>query len=290
MRLLATLFTLSLFHSPVLSQSRSRGCGRTPTLTTGYHAMLINGERREYHVLLPEGYDLNRPYRMIFCFHFLGSSMEQTVSGSWVEVPTYAHYGLQRLANNTAIFIAPQSIVRGELSGWPNINGKDIAFTAALTEALLADLCVNQRLVFATGWSYGASMTFSVGCSLADKFRAGVGIGGAVASGCDGGNDPFAYMGIHGIKDTTLPIEGGRKMRDRWVRNNRCQVPADIPEPKPGTLTHIKTEYPGCLDHPVWWIAFDGNHTTAPYDGGIGDSATKSFVPPETWNFFTQFG
>ncbi|PLB52576.1 hydrolase [Aspergillus steynii IBT 23096] len=268
------------------NQSLSRGCGRAPTLTTGYHKMLVNGEIRRFHTLLPDNYDFNTPYRMIFGFHFLNSDMEEVVTGSWVETGTYAYYGLHRLANNSAIFVAPNGLVRG----WPNINGKDIEFVAALTEALEADLCVNTSLVFATGWSYGAGMTFSVGCSLADRFRAGVGIGGAVVSGCEGGKEPFAYMGVHGINDTFLIIEGGRKMRDRWVAVNGCQVPLIVPEPKPGSLTHIKTEYPGCQDHPVWWIAFDGNHTAAPYDGGIGDSATKSFVPPETWSFFTQFG
>ncbi|KAH8426625.1 alpha/beta hydrolase family esterase [Aspergillus melleus] len=248
--------------------------------------MFVNGEVREFHTTLPENYDQNAPYRLIFCFHFLNSDMTDIVTGKWVEKGTYAYYGLQRLANNSAIFVAPQGTARG----WPNILGKDMAFVAALTEALEADLCVNPNLVFATGWSYGASMTYSVGCSLADKFRAGVAIGGAEVSGCDGGTDPFAYMGVHGVKDEFLVIEKGRKMRDRWVTVNECQVPPVVPEPLPGSFSHILTEYPGCSDHPVWWLAFDGNHTAAPYDGGIGDSATKSYVPPETWRFFTQFG
>ncbi|KAI9035535.1 alpha/beta hydrolase family esterase [Aspergillus affinis] len=285
-RLLATFVALSLFTIPVYGSSLSRGCGRAPSLTTGYHKMSVNGEVREFHTTLPENYDTNTPYRLIFCFHFLGSNMTEIVTGAWVETGTYAYYGLQRLANNSAIFVAPQ----GTVPGWPNIQGKDIAFTAALTEALEADLCVNPNLVFATGWSYGAGMTFSVGCSLADKFRAGVAIGGAEVSGCDGGKDSFAYMGVHGVQDGVLVIEKGRKMRDRWVAVNGCQVPSAVPEPPPGSLTHILTEYSGCSDHPVWWLAFDGNHTAAPYDGGIGDSATKSYVPPETWRFFTQFG
>lgn len=137
------------------------------------------------------------------------------------------------------------------MAGWPNLFGKDIAFIAALTEVLEADLCVTQGLMCATGWSYGAGTVFSVGCSFADRFRAGVAIGVAIVSGRDRGQKPIAYMGFRGTDGRFMAIENGRNMRDRWAHVNGCQTPSAIPEPKPGDQTHFLTEYSGCLNYPV---------------------------------------
>jgi hypothetical protein len=34
---------------------------------------------------------------------------------------------------------------------------------------------------------------------------------------------------------------------------------------------------------------FDGNHQAAPADGGTSDDGLKSWIPTESWKFFTQF-
>lgn len=62
-------------------------------------------------------------------------------------------------------------------------------------------------------------------------------------SGCRGGTQPVAYMGIHGVSDN---IGAGRALRDRFVRNNGC-IPQNAPEPAPapGSLRHITTAYAG---------------------------------------------
>lgn len=76
-------------------------------------------------------------------------------------------------------------------------------------------------------------------------------------------------------------------MRDRFVKNNNCTVPAQAPaEPAAGSGKHIKTTYEGCSpDHPVVWVAFDGVHNPQPTDSG----SSKTFANIETWNFFSQF-
>ncbi|MFV2084797.1 cellulose binding domain-containing protein [Micromonospora sp. LOL_021] len=58
-----------------------------------------------------------------------------------------------------------------------------------------------------------------------------------------------------------------------------------------GSLTHRTTTYSGCrAGYPVVWAAFDGGHIAAPQDGAPGDSGTRTWLPGETWDFFTQFG
>lgn len=206
------------------------------------------------------------------------------VSSGGSDGALWAYYGQQRKGGQAAVLVAPQGIN----NGWANNGGEDIAFVDAMVKAIEDDLCVDTAQRFATGFSYGGSMSFSIACSRAKDFRAVAVISGGQLSGCNGGNDPIAYLGIHGLGDSTLNIGGGRGLRDRFVKNNGCTNMSPR-EPAAGSRTHVKTSYAGCrTGYPVTWIAFDGGHAPAPVDGG-GDSGARSYVPDEIWSFFNQF-
>lgn len=205
------------------------------------------------------------------------------VSSGGSDGALWSYYGQQRMANETAILVAPQGLG----NGWANSNGQDINFVDAMRTAIEADLCVDQSQRFAVGFSYGGSMSYSIACSRAKDFKAVTVISGGILSGCAGGNDPIAYLGIHGVSDGTLPISGGRTMMEKFVKNNGCTMQTPK-EPAAGSKTHIKTVFEGCkAGYPVTWIAFDGGHAPAPVDGG-SDSGAKSYTPAEIWGFFNQ--
>ncbi|KAH8645388.1 hypothetical protein BGZ60DRAFT_526413 [Tricladium varicosporioides] len=261
----------------------SPGCGKTPTITSGTKSITINGQNRQYIIRVPNGYDKNKPHKLIFGFHWVGGTMTDVASGG-SDGALWAYYGQQRMANETAILVAPQ----GLSNGWANSGGQDITFVDQMRQAIENDLCVNQGQRFAVGFSYGASMSFSIACSRAKDFRAVAVISGGQLSGCSGGTDSIAYLGIHGISDATLPISGGHVMRDKFVANNGC-TKITPQEPAAGSKMHIKTDYTGCkAGYPVSWIAFDGGHAPAPVDGG-SDSGAKSYTPMVVWNFFSQW-
>jgi len=131
-------------------------------------------------------------------------------------------------------------------------------------------------------------MSYAIACARAKVFRAVAVYSGAQLSGCDGGKDPIAYLGIHGISDGTCSISGGRGLRDKFVQNNGCTAQSP-PEPAAGSGMHTCTSYQGCSSgHPVEWCAFDGGHTPGHVDGG-GDDGAKTWTKGEVWKFFTQF-
>jgi poly(3-hydroxybutyrate) depolymerase len=197
---------------------------------------------------------------------------------------SWAYYGQQKKAGDAAILVAPN----GLNAGWANSGDEDLAFVDAMRKAIEADLCVDQAQRFATGFSYGGGMSYSLACSRGKDFRAVAVISGGQLSGCSGGSDPVAYLGIHGINDGTLNISGGRSLRDRFVRNNGCTSQSPR-EPASGSGQFVKTQYQGCRSgYPVTWLAFDGGHAPAPVQGG-GDSGARSYVPDEIWSFFNQF-
>jgi poly(3-hydroxybutyrate) depolymerase len=219
---------------------------------------------------------------LIFGFHWWGGTANDVDSGG-TDGYNWSYYGLRRLANNSAIFVAPQGIS----NGWANSGGEDVTFTDDMIRQLEADLCVDTTQRYALGFSYGGGMSYSLACSRADVFRAVAVYSGAQLSGCAGGTQPIAYLGIHGIGDTVLNISQGRALRDTFVRNNGC-TPQNPPEPAQGSRTHIVTAYSGCQSgHPVVWAAFDGGHTPGPIDGG--GEGWQTWTSGEVWQFFTQF-
>jgi poly(3-hydroxybutyrate) depolymerase len=256
-------------------------CGQAPTLRSGTHTIQSSGKTRSFILSIPDNYDPNRRYRLVFGLHWLGGTMQQ-VAGGGSDGDVYAHYGLRRLANNSTIFVAPQ----GLNNGWGNSGGEDVRFVDDMISRIEGDLCVDPAQRFSLGFSYGGAMSISLACSRPTMFRAIVAIASpGEISGCSGGTMPVAYMGVHGISDN---IGGGRSQRDRWVRNNGCTA-QNAPEPARGSNTHITTTYSGCrTGYPVVWAPFDGGHQQGPVDGCSGcESGARSWVKTEVWKFFT---
>ncbi|USX53209.1 cellulose binding domain-containing protein [Lentzea sp. HUAS12] len=261
------------------------GCGKSPALTSGQHTISSGGQNRTFFLRLPANYDNNRQYRLFVGFHWLNGTANDVDSGGG-DGYNWSYYGLRRLsdaADNGTIFVAPQ----GNNNGWANPGGQDLTFVDDLLARLDAALCLDTAQRFAGGFSYGGAMSYAVACARATVFRAVVVYAGAQLSGCNGGTQPVAYLGIHGISDTVLNISQGRALRDTFVRNNGCTA-QNPREPSAGSRTHVVTAYSGCRSgQPVVWAAFDGGHTPAPVDGG-GDG-WRTWTSDEAWRFISQF-
>jgi len=198
--------------------------------------------------------------------------------GGSTETP---YYGLWNMANNSTIFVAPEGLDMG----WANSNGRDVTLTDAILAQVEGDLCIDTTRVFATGFSYGAGMSFALACARPTVFRAVVLYSGSQLSGCTGGTTPVAYFASHGVSDSVLNISNGRQLRDKFVGLNGCTAMSP-PEPAKGSGKHTCTSYQGCsAGHPVRWCAFDGDHNPTQKDSG----QSGTWVPGEAWTFITQF-
>jgi poly(3-hydroxybutyrate) depolymerase len=262
------------------------GCGQNPALTSGTRTIQSGGRSRSFILRIPDGYDRNHQYRLIFGFHWNGGTANDVDSGGTSGYP-WSYYGLRAISNNSAIFVAPQ----GLNNGWANPGGADLTFVDDMVRLIEGSLCVDTTQLFSLGFSYGGGMSYAIACARATVFRAVAVYSGGQLSGCSGGNDPIAYIGLHGLRDPVLNISAGRSLRDRFVRNNGCTA-QNPREPAQGSLTHTVTYYQGCrAGYPVAWAAFDAGHTPNPWDGSAGDynPGEKSWTRPVVWDFFTQF-
>jgi poly(3-hydroxybutyrate) depolymerase len=269
----------------------SAGCGKTPTLVNGARKIQSGSDNRDYTLRIPTGYDNRHPYPLVFAFHWNGGTMGD-VDGGGTSGYTWSYYGLREKADkstdNKMIFVTPQGIG----GGWPNSGGRDLRLVDDMLKLLKNDLCVDTTRIFSMGFSYGGGMTNAIACARAKVFRGAAVYAGAQLSGCEDGTQPIAYIGLHGLRDPTCRIDGGRGLRDRFVKNNKCTA-QNPPEPANGSLKHICTTYQGCMEgYPVRWCAFDGaGHSPAPVDGTTSDygGGDKTWTKDEVWTFFTQF-
>lgn len=258
----------------------SSGCGKAPSLKSGTHS--IRGDR-SYRLDIPDNYDNSHPYRLVFAFHWIGGTAEQVASGGTDGEP-WAYYGLKQLSNNSTIFIAPQ----GVMGGWANAGGDDVTFVDDIISEVEKGLCIDSGQIFASGFSYGGAMSIALACARPKVFRGVVSYAGAEISGCDGGTEPVAFLGIHGTQDGRIGAGVGQGVLDRFVRNNGCTAKQPA-QPSPGSLKHVVTDFEGCKPgYPVEWAAFDGGHTPGPIDGG-GDGY-RTWTKELVWKFMTQFG
>jgi poly(3-hydroxybutyrate) depolymerase len=230
---------------------------------------------------VPDNYDSSHPYRLVVAYHWLNGNATQVAEGGNGGSTDDPYYGLWDLAEGSTIFIAPE----GLNAGWGNNGGEDVNFTDDMLDELQADLCIDKSRIFATGFSYGAGMSYAIACSRADVFRGVLLYAGAQLSGCQGGNTPIAYFHAHGVNDSVLGIAGGRQLRDHYVGVNGCTA-QNIQDPAGGSGTHKCTSYEGCSEgHPVRWCGHGGDHYPTEKDSG----QNKSWIPGEAWAFIDQF-
>jgi poly(3-hydroxybutyrate) depolymerase len=274
---------------------RSEGCGKAlGALTTGTHSLTSSNMQREYTIDIPDDYDAEKPYRLIFAWHWINASDEAVVNGQTANGgEVWAYYGLKHQADSAgdpAIFIAPQSR-----------NGRWDEQDHVLFDDLLAlaktELCVDTSRVFATGFSFGGMITYSLSTNHQMQLRAVAGLSPAnfnIYLPTDT-HQPIAYMSTTGMDDTLCPWDGGP---DRGAlhaaighaEDNGCTIPDPVPTTTKGSRTFLCHDFTGCqAGYPVKACTFDGGHIAAHADGGTSDDGAETWIPRVTWEFFTQF-
>lgn len=251
-------------------EPQCEGCGNTNHPGSGRATIDVDGITREYMLKLPDNYDTDKAYKLIFCPHWLGGSIDDVINGMMCGGP---YYGLEALAEGTAIFVVPQGLKDGQYTGFSNPDGRDVKFFQAMLDYFNSTLCIDQKRIFSTGFSFGGMMSFAAGCAMNDVIRAIAPMSGAFYSGCDStSKGPVAVWQAHGINDQAVRLSDARKARDHFLARNGCSKQTVPVNPAPCVA------YQGCEEgYPFIYCEFDGDH------------GVQKWAAPAVWEFFSKF-
>jgi poly(3-hydroxybutyrate) depolymerase len=268
---------IALGNPPV----RSAGCGKPAGVTAGKHSITSTGQERTYIIDIPSSYDNNKPYRLFYTSHWISGTSEQVRDGDY-----YSLKPLADAANEPAIFIAPQS----DGATWQE---KDHALFDDILALAKKSLCIDTTRVFATGFSFGGMITYSLSVNHQDDIRAAVGISPANYNIFvpPKTNKPIAWMQTTGMSDTLTPwvnrdstTQGAKYIAIEHATANGCAIPETIPIWQEGD--HVCHEFTGCgTSFPTRACTFNGGHTPRASDPG----KDTNWIAEESWSFFKRF-
>ncbi|MBN1577432.1 MAG: dienelactone hydrolase family protein [Chitinispirillaceae bacterium] len=143
-----------------------------------------------------------------------------------------------------------------------------------LLNYLNSTLCIDQKRIFSTGFSFGGMMSFAVGCAMNDVVRAIAPMSGAFYSGCDKTKPgPIAVWQAHGTKDEAVALKDAQTARDYFLELNGCSKETTPVDPSPCVA------YKGCKDgYPYIYCEKVG-----------GTHGVESYAAAAVWAFFSQF-
>ena len=166
---------------------------------------------RNYLVYIPDSYDSEIDYPLMFVFHGFGGIATQFINSA----------DMRDLAeSNNFIVVYPQGLdLGGTGSHWncsnPSADNKsdvdDIGFIENLIDQLIVDYpVIDSKRIYAAGYSNGGFMSYYLACN-SKKFAAIGSVAGTMLDdsyqSCNA-NFPTAMINIHGTNDFDVPYDG----------------------------------------------------------------------------------
>ena len=290
--LLASFLTL---NAQTIDEARKLNNAPTPSaghgkelgdFKSGTYTMTSADLERKYTIDIPEDYDKNKTYRLIFAMHMMGGNMQTMVDQNFYGLKTYAEKD-----GVDVIFVAPEGYT--DRSPWRGRDNKDHIFFADMLELFKDKLSIDTSRVFSCGFSFGAMFTYSLSLAFQDDLR-------AVACYApanwniylpENTGKPLAFYSVTGTEDGLCKFvnsdelkQGGKYCVLTHLENNGL---TELPEvPVATTPTHITTEFEGLPEeYPELFGSFVGGHTENVKDPG----SDVNWVAKETWDFFMRF-
>jgi len=178
----------------------SKGCGDGTATSVALERHAVGADR--FYLLSTPKADATKPLPLVLDLHGLleGAQIHSSMSG-----------------------FGPYAQKNGFIAVFPNGSGKpvkwdvsldrtgnpDLVFLDAVLDEVEAQRCVDTSRVYATGLSYGAIMSSTLGCVMGDRIAAIAPVAGlTVPKGCKPSR-PIPVLTFHGTADPILLFNGG---------------------------------------------------------------------------------
>lgn len=277
------------------------------TLETG-------GRERAYRLHVPPSYSKENAVPLVLMFHGGGGS------SSGMEALT----GFGALSDREGFIVAYPDAVEGNWndgredfrSESRKLGVDDVAFVAALVDALSAEYAIDAKRVYASGISNGAIMSHCLGARLSRRFAAIAPVVGGMATGVADGfapEEPVSVLAIQGTDDPLVPYDGGgigffggrgtivstARALELWRTHDGCGAEAavlDLPDtdPEDGTRVLRSTWTGGTNGTEVVLVRIEGGGHTWPTGpqylprSVIGRTSKDIEATAVIWEFFAR--
>lgn len=179
-------------------------------LASGDHSrtIAVDGLERSYLVHIPPQYDASKPTPVVLILH--GASTNSAI--------TVALTGLNKKADEAGfIAVYPDGTGFGPFLTWNagGVKGKmadgkpdDVKFISKLLDDLATVANVDQKRIFATGFSNGGMMCYRLAAELSDRIAAIAPVAGTMTMDKVNPKRPVSVIHFHGKDDTFVPFTG----------------------------------------------------------------------------------
>ncbi len=175
-----------------------------------YDSMIFDGAERTYFVHLPQNYNSSVSYPLIFVMHGGGALGYQGVE---------AQSKLSDLSDvENFIVVYPEGLEQLGFRTWnagdccPSatlLGTDDVGFINSLLEKLSLELSINQKKVYATGFSNGGQLAYKLANRYSNKFAAVSAVAGVLQDFPFNPTRKVPLIHFHSYQDSTAPYFGG---------------------------------------------------------------------------------
>jgi polyhydroxybutyrate depolymerase len=172
------------------------------------YQLTSGGREREYRLFVPDSYDGETRMPLMFNLHGTGGNAAEQARDS----------DMERLAQEEGFIVIG---LQGFQNSWNVLvndpNGvDDVQYTSDVLGDALQKVCVDERKVYATGFSGGARMSSRLACNLSERIAAIAPVSGIRwTAPCNGRAVPVVTF--HGLADPQNTYAG--MARDEWVES-----------------------------------------------------------------------
>lgn len=164
----------SIASSTPSSRSSSSSSSADNLITTrpasGAKQVNVGGGSRSYNMYVPSSYPTDRRVPLVIRFHGLGGSGGGEINST----------GYRQIADREGFILVAPTGAGGSIGGAWNVgpcctsdrNIDDVAFTRAIIEQVKSVANIDEKRIYATGFSMGGGMTHYLACHAADVIAA----------------------------------------------------------------------------------------------------------------------
>lgn len=277
------------------------------------YSLNLDGNNRKYKVHIPKSYNKNFKIPLVLAFHGGGGNNEMMSNDEYYHL-------ISKSEEAGFIIVFPNGasqLSSGKLATWNagnccgyarDSNSDDVGFTGEIIKDMEAEFNIDQKRVFALGFSNGGMFAYRLACEMSDTFRAIASVSGTDNYDNCYPKNPVSILHIHAKDDGHVLFNGGagaQAFRDKtkvtefvsvadtvskWVSRNNCNPVSKRVLDKEGVYCDVYSECENGVCVEVC-VTETGGHS---WPGGKksreqADNPTNIFsATDQIWEFFNN--